>query len=122
MTFAKIGPGNEADLARAGGAILLDHFGADDVGRHQVRRELDAVELQVDRLRERLDQQRLRQPGHAAQQAVAAGEERDEDFLDDRLLADDRAAELVAQTRREALRLVELHRAKLYRGSCTLEP
>ena len=54
-------------------------------------------------------------PGHAAQQHVAAGEERGEDFLDDRLLADDRAPELVAQTRREALRLVEReHRAKLY--------
>ena len=72
--------------------------------------------------RQRLDQQRLRQPRHAAQQHVTAGEERHENFLDDRLLADDRVAELVPQTRREALRLVELHRAKLYRGSCTLEP
>ena len=114
--MAKIGPGNEADLAAAGGAILFDDLRADDVGRHQVRRELDAVELEMHRLRERLDQQRLRQPGHAAQQAVAAGEERDQDLLDDRLLADDRAAQLVPQPRREALRLVEgQHRPKLYR-------
>ena len=68
-----------------------------------------AVELEVDRLRQRLDQQRLGQPRHAAQQHVAAGEERREDFLDHRLLADDRAAELVAQPSGEALRLVELH-------------
>ena len=68
-----------------------------------------AVELEMDRLRQRLDQQRLGEPRHAAQQHVAAGEERGEDFLDDRLLADDRAAQLVPQPRREALRLVELH-------------
>ena len=75
ITFAKIGPRDEPDLAPAAAAILLDHLGADDVGRHQVGRELDAVELEVDRLRERLDQQRLGEAGHAAQQHVAAGEE-----------------------------------------------
>ena len=58
---------NEANVARAGGAILLDHLGADDVGRHQVRRELDAAELQVHRLRECFDQQRLRQSRHTPQ-------------------------------------------------------
>jgi len=51
---------------------------------------------------------------------VTASKERHENFLDDRLLADDRVAQLIPQTRREALRLVELHRAKLYRGSCNL--
>ncbi len=44
--------------------------------------------------RERLDQQRLRQPGHAAQQAVAAGEEGGEDFGDHLILANDHAAKL----------------------------
>jgi hypothetical protein len=51
---------------------------------------------------------------------VTAGKERHQNFLDDRVLADDRVAQLVPQTRREALRLVELHWAKLYRGSCNL--
>ena len=48
---------------------------------------------------------------------MAAGEKRGEDLLDDGLLADDRAAQLVPQSGREALRLVELHRAKLYYAS-----
>ena len=63
----------------------------------------------MDRLRERLDQQRFRQARDAAQQHVAAGKERGEDLLDDRLLADDGAAHFVPQTRRKALRVVELH-------------
>ena len=72
----------------------------------------------MNRLRERLDQQRLGEARHAAQQHVAAGEERRENFLDNGVLADDRAAELVPQSGREALRLVKLHRTKLYQ----LEP
>ena len=82
--LAKTGPRMNRIDALPGRAILLDHFRAEDVGRHQVGRELDAVELEVDRLGQLLDEQRLRQPGHAAQQAVAAGEERDENLADDR--------------------------------------
>ena len=59
-------PGNEANLTAAGGAVLFDYLGADDVRGHQVRRELDAVEFQVDRLRERLDQEGLGEARHAA--------------------------------------------------------
>src|SRR4051794_1459395 len=114
-------PGDEADLAAPADPVLLDHFGADDVRRHQVRRELDAVELQVNRLRQAFDQQRFRQPRHAAEQHVSAGEKRGQDLLNHRLLADNRAAELVSQPAGEALRLVEVHRAKLYRGSCRLQ-
>ena len=43
---------------------------------------------------ERLDQQRLGQPRHAAQQAVAAGQERGQDLVDHLILADDDAAKL----------------------------
>ena len=94
MMFAKIGPRMKRMTRLPGRAILLDDLGAEDVGRHQVGRELDAVEPQVDRLGELLDEQRLGQPGHAAQQAVPAGEKRDQDLADDALLADDRLAEL----------------------------
>src|SRR3954451_11534416 len=114
-------PGDEADFTTPADPVLLDHFGADDVRRHQVRRELDAVELQVNRLRQAFDQQRFRQPRHAAEQHVSAGEKRGQDLLNHRLLADNRAAELVSQPAGEALRLVEVHRAKLYRGSCRLQ-
>ena len=68
---------------------------ADEVGRHQVRRELDAPELPAEHVGERLDGQRLRQPGDALEQHVAAGEQRDEQALEHRVLADDHALELV---------------------------
>ncbi len=64
-------------------------------GRHQVGRELDAAERQVQGPRQRADHQRLGQPGHALQQAMAAAEQRDQQFFDDLVLADDHAAELL---------------------------
>jgi hypothetical protein len=43
--LAKIGPGRSGTRA-APSRILLEDLGAGDVGRHQVGRELDAVEAQ----------------------------------------------------------------------------
>ena len=43
---------------------------------------------------QRADQQRLGQAGHAGQQAVPAGEERDQQLIDDVVLADDDLAQL----------------------------
>ena len=43
---------------------------------------------------ERLDRQRLGEAGHALEQQVAAGEQRDEDPLEHRVLADDDAPDL----------------------------
>ena len=80
MMFAKIGPRMNRMTRLPGRAVLLDHLRAEDVGRHEVGRELDAVEPQVHRLGERLDEQRLGEPGNAAQQDVAAGEERRSGF------------------------------------------
>ena len=76
-------------------AVLLDHVGAGDVGRHQVGRELDAAEGEVQRPAERADHQRLGQARHAFQQAVAAAEQRDQQFLDHLGLADDDLGQLV---------------------------
>jgi hypothetical protein len=78
----------------AGGGIFLDDVGAGDVGGHQVRRELDALEFEAQRLRDGADHQRLRGAGQAGDQAVAADEERGEDLVDDLLLADDDLANL----------------------------
>ena len=44
---------------------------------------------EVERLGERRDQQRLGEAGHADEQAVTAREQRDQQLLDDLLLADD---------------------------------
>ena len=45
---------------------------ADEVGRHEVRRELHPLELAADRLRQRLDREGLRQAGHALDEDVPA--------------------------------------------------
>ena len=50
-------------------------------------------------LRERLDEERLGEAGRAGDEAVAAGEERDEELLDDFALADDDLAQLGADAR-----------------------
>ena len=75
--------------------IFLDDVGAGDVGRHQVRRELDAVELQVEHARHRMDEQRLRKARHADDQAVAADEQRQERLIHDFVLADDELLQLL---------------------------
>ena len=87
--LAKIGPGANTIWRRPVAGVLLDDVGAGDVRRHQVGRELDAVELQVEHLGQRRDEQRLGQPGDADDQAVAADEERQQHQLDDVALADD---------------------------------
>jgi hypothetical protein len=52
---------------------------------------------EVQRLGQRRDEQRLGQAGHADEQAVAAGEQRGQQVLDDLALADDALLDLGAQ-------------------------
>ena len=80
------------DAAAAAG-ILVENLGAGDVRRHQVRSELDALELEIEDVGERPDQERLRQPGHAGDEAVASGEQRDQHLIDDVVLPDDDLAQ-----------------------------
>ena len=75
-------------------AVFVEHLGAGDVGRHQVGRELNPLEREIEDLRERLDQQCLGQAGHAGDQAMAAGEHRHQDLIDHLVLADDHLADL----------------------------
>ena len=62
--------------------------------RHQVGRELDALEHQAQRLRHGAHQQRLGGAGQSGDQTVAADEQRDHHLLEHLLLADDHAAHL----------------------------
>ncbi len=62
------------------------HLGAHQVRRQQVGRELDARKAGLDGLGHGLDQQGLGQAGHAFQQDVAVGQQRDQDALDHGLL------------------------------------
>ena len=95
------GTGREDHLPPTALRIFLDDVGASDVGWHEVRRELDPGELQVEHLRHRLDEQGLGQAGHADDEAVAADEERQQGFIDDLLLPDD----LLCAARRESARV-----------------
>ena len=79
----------EAEVAVPGAVVLLEQFGAEDVARHQVGGELDAAEVELERLAERAHQQGLAEAGHAFEQAMPAGEQADEQLLDDVFLADD---------------------------------
>ena len=87
-SWAKIGPLTKRKLRRPAGAVL-QHLRADDVGGHEVGRELDALGVEPQHLAQRLDQQRLGEAGHADQQRVAAGQDGDERALDHLLLAED---------------------------------
>ena len=87
---------NELERPIARAAVFVHHVGARDVGRHQVGRELDAVEIQRQAFGQRADHQRLGQPRHSFENAVAAGEQADEQLLDDIFLPDDGAGHLLA--------------------------
>jgi hypothetical protein len=68
---------------------LLENLDSSDICRHQIRRELDPPELQVEDLRDRFDQQRLGESGGPGDETVPAREEREEDLRDNLILADD---------------------------------
>ena len=87
---------DEPQLPRAGVAVLVEHLGAGDVAGHQVGRELDAVEVQRERLRQRVHHQGLGQARDALQDAVPAGEDGHQQLLDDLILPDDPAGDLLA--------------------------
>ncbi len=72
---------------------LLQDLGAKDIGGHQVGRELDAAGIEAEHDAQRLDELGLGEAGHADEQAVAAGQQSDEHFLDDGGLAEDHRAD-----------------------------
>jgi hypothetical protein len=87
----------EAELAPPRGRVVHHDIRPDDVGGHEVRRELDAVEVQAQGLRQRADQVGLAQPRHALQQRVSAHEQAGQHAVHDLGMPDDRLADLLAQ-------------------------
>ena len=75
-------------------ALAVDP-GTDDVGGHQVGRELDAGECAADHPGECLDRERLGNAGHAFQQDVALGKQANQHPLDELVLADDDPLDLI---------------------------
>ena len=81
---------------------------AHEVGRHEVRRELDAVEGSAENAGGGLDGQRLRETGNALDQQVAAGEQAGQDPLEHLVLAGDHAPDLEEGLLQHLLRLLGL--------------
>ena len=98
---------HEGPGAAAGGGVLFDDVGAGDVGRHQVGRELDALEDQAERLRQRAHQQRLGRSRQAGDQAVAAHEQGDQHLLDHLVLSDNHLADFAHDAAVDLLETVD---------------
>ena len=77
--------------------ILNHHLGANDVGGHQIGRELNAGEVELQRLAKRLEQEGFPQPGNAFQQNVPADEQCGENTFDQLFVTDDSAPQLQPQ-------------------------
>ena len=88
MTCAKIGPGWNLKAARV---ALVDRH-AEDVGGQHVAGELDALEVQAERLGEHVRERRLADAGHVLDQQVAAREQARQREAHLGLLAEDDAA------------------------------
>src|SRR4029077_20257951 len=84
----------EDEMAATGLRIFLNDLSARDVARHEVRRKLNSREFQIEDLRHGVNEQRLREPRHADDQAVAAGEQRQQHEIDHVLLTDDQLTQL----------------------------
>ena len=80
--------GLELEGSRAA-VVRLDHHAADDVGRHQVGRELNARVAQMQDAAERPKQSGFAQARNAFEQDVAACHQADQDAIDNILLAND---------------------------------
>ena len=92
--LAKIGPGTKVQVRRpvVGSSSMMSVPVMSR--RHQVGRELDALEHQAEGLRQGAHQQRLGGARQAGDQAMAAHEQRDHHLLEHLLLADDHAPHL----------------------------
>ena len=75
----KTGPSSTSNVELSGPVDAR----ADEVGRHEIRRELHALERAAEDGGDRPDRQRLREPGNSLDQEVPAGEERDERPLEE---------------------------------------
>ena len=77
---------------------LRENLRSSDVGRHQIRRELDAVEGEIKDIRQSPDQKRFGQAGCTGKQAMSTAEQGNEKLINDLLLADDHLGQLRLDT------------------------
>src|SRR6266550_5200058 len=78
------------------GPLVVDAR-SDEVRGDKIGRELDALELAGNRLRDGLDRECLRKPGHALDEKMAARQEADQETLEQMILPDDDLLDLEQQ-------------------------
>ena len=86
----------EFECSFAGAAVFVHHVRAGDVAGHEVGGELDTIEAEAETLGKSADHERLGEARDAFEDAMPAGEEADEELVDDFFLADDGAGHLEA--------------------------
>jgi len=69
--------------------VFVEDVGAGDVGRHQVGRELNPLEFEIEDLCQGAHHQRLGQAGYAFEEAVSTGKDRSKNLLDHLALTND---------------------------------
>src|SRR5262245_3183940 len=115
----------ELKLAAATG--FGQNFCADDIGRHQIRRELNALERNAKDVTQGFYQQGLAQTRYPLQQDVSAGKKGNQHLPDDIIVTDDNFAYLSLQPSEDLLKFLRLHQASFLaqrmmprysRGSC----
>ncbi len=107
----------------AGRQVFLDDVGASDIGGHQVRRELNAPEREIQRVGDRTHHQSLRRARQACNQTVAAHEERDQHLVQNLVLAHDHLAHLLDDAFAHRVKafdaLLELCCVRIQVGKCS---
>ena len=99
---------------------FVEHVDAGDVGRQQVRRELDPCVVRVDRACEGVGQRGLADAGAVLDHDVAIGEQRDEAGLDHVLLAEDDRGDVGRDEAGEACHFFDLGLTQDGAGRCGL--
>ena len=112
-------PRHEPQFPRPGGPVLVQDLGAGNIAGHEVGRELDPAEFQGQGLCQRVDHERLGQPGHPFQNAVAACEDGDQELVNHFVLADDLPGHLSANLAVYGPQLCQFGQVGLGYGRCT---
>jgi hypothetical protein len=100
----------------AGGGRIEQRV-TDDIGRHQVGSELDASGLTAEGSGQDFHQQRLAEAGNALDEHMCIGQQTDQHFVDDRLLANHRLGHFGAQRAQQLSCLLQFFCRQNRRGS-----
>jgi len=97
----------EAEAPFARGRVLVDDLRAGNVAGHEIRRELDALEGEVQCLRQGGHKEGLGQARHTQEHRVAAGQDGDQDLFDDLVHSDNDFGEFSADLQGTVLEVID---------------